>query len=230
MRKILGLLIFIFLLFSGNCFAMQFSQPVKIGGIFIDQTGKQGVIVKNASYNDGDYYTKARKNNRNTYGKGIARFGNDKNALYVHYNYYTDFGRFYFGGKDKQNTIVSPNIVTIYDIFKIDTNEGITIYPLYRFYGPESEYIIIGRRADGKFVKYIDTKEITKRYFGWNMQGVSPATYVDLSVQGDILVMKYCYWNRVNKTTTGGRFIFKWDDNAQWFSVDRTVDNVRSGY
>ena len=42
--------------------------------------------------------------------------------------------------------------------------------------------------------------------------------------------MKYNYRNRANRTTTEGRFIFKWDDNAQWFSVNKTVDNVRSGY
>lgn len=165
MRKIWGLVLCMCFLFSGNGFAMQFSQPVEIGSVFVDQTGKQGILIKNASHNNGDYYTKARKNNRNTYGKGIAQFGNGEDALYVHYNYYTDFGKFYFGGKNKQNTIASPNIVTIYDIFRIYTNEGITLYPLHRFYGPESEYIIIGRRADGKFVKYINTEEITKRYF-----------------------------------------------------------------
>ena len=102
----------------------------------------------------------------------------------------------------------------------------VTIYILSKIYGPEFDYLIIGKRADGKFVKYIDTREITKRYFGWNMQGASTAMYKDLNVQGDTLVMKYHDW----KTATEGRFIFKWDDNAQWFSVDRTVDNVRSGY
>ena len=216
MRKILGLMMFVCLLFSGNCFAMQFSQPVEIGSVFVDQTGKQGILIKNASHNNGDYYTKARKNNRNTYGKGIAQFGNGEDALYVHYNYYTDFGKFYFGGKNKQNTIASPNIVTIYDIFKIDTNAGITLYPLHRFYGPESEYIIIGRRADGKFVKYINTEEITKRYFGEK----SYVIYKNVSAQGDTLSIDYYH------SGARGKFYFKWDDNAQWFSVKQGSEKM----
>ncbi|WP_407378431.1 hypothetical protein [Megamonas funiformis] len=220
MRKILGLFIFICLIFSGICFAMQFSQPVKIGGI---STPKGGVSIVNASYNDGNYWRKYDKNNTKSYEKGIAGFGNGKDIIYVHYNYNVYEG-FYFGGKDKNNTIKDD--FPCYDIYKMNTNENITIYILSKIYGPEFDYLIIGKRADGKFVKYIDTREITKRYFGWNMQGASTAMYKDLNVQGDTLVMKYHDW----KTATEGKFIFKWDDNAQWFSVDRTVDKVRSGY
>ena len=211
MKQIWGLVLCVCMLFSGSCFAMQFSQPVKVGGICVDQTGKQGILIENASYNDGDYYTKARKDNRSTYGKGVARFGNGEDALYVHYNYYTDFGKFYFGGEDKQNTIIPPNVLTIYDIFRINTDEGITIYPLYKFYGPESEYIIIGRRADGKFIKYIDTEELTRRYFGTD----SYIIYRNLSTKGDTLIIEY-YQSGVS-----GTFYFKWDDKAQWFSVDK---------
>lgn len=216
MQKVFGLILCVCLLFSGNCRAMQFSQAVEIGSVFVDQTGKQGILIKNASHNNGDYYTKARKNNRNTYGKGIAQFGNDEDALYVHYNYYTDFGKFYFGGKNKKNTIASPNIVTIYDIFRIDTDEGITLYPLHRFYGPESEYIIIGRRTDGRFVKYINTEEITKRYFGEK----SYVIYKNVSTQGDTLIIDYYH------SGARGKFYFKWDDNAQWFSVKQGSEKV----
>ena len=55
-------------------------------------------------------------------------------------------------------------IFPCYDIYKMNTNENITIYILSKIYGPEFDYLIIGKRADGKFVKYIDTREITKRY------------------------------------------------------------------
>ena len=223
MRNFFGLILCVCLLFSGNCFAMQFSQPVEIGGISVMQAGGGGVCVDEADYNDGKFYTKYKKDNTRGYGEGIAGFGKGKDIIYVHYDYNVYEG-FYFGGKDKNNTIKDD--FPCYDIYKINTNEGITIYPLYKSYGPEFDYLIIGKRADGKFVKYIDTREITKRYFGWNMHGASPTMYKDLSVQGDTLVMKYHDW----KTATEGRFIFKWDDNAQWFSVDRTVDNVRSGY
>lgn len=224
MWKFLGMILCMCFLFSGNCFAMQFSQPVKIGGICVDQSSKQGVLIENASYNNGDYYIKAKKDNRSTYGKGMARFGNGEDALYVHYNYYTDFGKFYFGGKDKQNTIVPPNVLTIYDIFRINTDKKITIYPLRKFYSAESDYIIIGRRADGKFVKYIDTREITKRYFSWDGTGASSVTYHDLYTQGNTLIMKYQRYGY--KQLIEGTFYFKWDDNAQWFGVEQGTETV----
>lgn len=46
MRKIWGLVLCMCFLFSGNGFAMQFSQPVEIGSVFVDQTGKQGILIK----------------------------------------------------------------------------------------------------------------------------------------------------------------------------------------
>lgn len=225
MRRFLGLMMFICLLFSGNCFAMQFSQPIEIGEAGIMQAGGGGVYIDGADYNSGKFYTKYRKDNTRGYEKGMARFGNEQDALYIHYSY----GKYLkFGGQDINNTI-EDNFPS-HDIYKINTNENIVIYPLVKIYGPEFDYLIIGRRADGRFIKYIDTREITKRYFGWNKYGASPATYMDLTVQGDTLIMKYHYRNRANRTITEGRFIFKWDDNAQWFGIDKTVDNVRSGY
>ena len=206
---------------------MQFSQPGEIGGIGVMQASGGGIYVDGADYNNGKFYTKYRKDNTRGYEEGIAGFGKGKDIIYVHYDYNV-YEEFYFGGKDKNNTIKDD--FPCYDIYKMNTNENITIYILSKIYGPEFDYLIIGKRADGKFVKYIDTREITKRYFGWDIYGASPAIYADLSVQGDTLVMKYNYRNRVNRTITEGRFIFKWDDKAQWFSVDKTVDHVRSGY
>ena len=102
MRRFLGLVICICLLFSGNCFAMQFSQPIEIGQIGTIQVGG-GISVKNAFYNNGSQYN--RKNDPDRYGKGIAGFGEKDNALYVHYDYYNARDTFYFGDKNKNNTI-----------------------------------------------------------------------------------------------------------------------------
>ena len=56
MRRFLGLMMFICLLFSGNCFAMQFSQPVQIGafGQFPNQgfTFYYGTIINSGVYFD----------------------------------------------------------------------------------------------------------------------------------------------------------------------------------
>ncbi len=219
MRKILGLMMFVCLLFSGNCFAMQFSQPIEIGQIGTIQVGG-GISVKNAFYNNGSQYN--RKNDPDRYGKGIAGFGEKDNALYVHYDYYNARDTFYFGDKNKNNTIKDNFLY--FQLYKINTNEGITIYPLYKSYGPEFDYLIIGRRADGRFVKYIDTREITKRYFGWNGESASPVMYRNLSVQNDTLTMEYQRYG--NKQRIQGKFYFKWDDKAQWFGIKQGSEKV----
>lgn len=216
MKKLFALVLGICFLLSGNCFAMQFSQPIKIGGTGYRQAGGLGVDLRNATYNDGNYYDKYHKG----YKKGLARFGNGKNALYLHYNIGSDFR---FGDKDISNTIV--NDYNIIEIYQINSDEQLILYPLYNTYGSELNYIIIGRRADGRFVKYIDTNEITKRYFGWNGENVSPVIYRDLSTKGDTLIIEYRRHYSVNGIAKGN-FYFKWDENAQWFSVAQGEEQI----
>lgn len=216
MWKFWNLVLGIYFLLSENCFAMQFSQPIEIGKIF---TPTGGVKMVNASYNKGSYWREFDKNNTKSYEKGIARFDKGQEAIYVHYDLY---GAFYFGGEDKNNTI-EDNFLS-YDIYKINTNEGIIIYPLYKSYGPEANYLIIGKRADGRFVKYIDTNELSQRYFGWNGKSISPIIYPKLYTQNDILVIEYQRYG--NKQLIKGKFYFKWDDNAQWFGVKQGSEKV----
>lgn len=219
MKQFFGLVLSMCLLFSGNCFAMQFSQPIEIGQIGVIQVGG-GILVDNAFYNNGSRYNK--KNDTDRYGKGIAGFGEKNNALYVHYDYYNERDIFYFGDKDKNNTIEDKFLH--FKLYKINTNEGITIYLLYKSYGSEANYLIIGKRADGRFVKYIDTNELSQRYFGWNGKSISPIIYPKLYTQNDILVIEYQRYG--NKQLIKGKFYFKWDDNAQWFGVKQGSEKV----
>lgn len=216
MWKIWSLVLCICFLLSGNCFAMQFSQPIEIGQIGTILVGG-GVSVKSAFYNNGSQYNK--KNDPDRYGKGIAGFGEKNNALYVRYDYYNERDIFYFGDKDKNNTIEDKFLH--FKLYEINTNEGINIYLLYKSYGPEADYLIIGKKDDGRFIKYIDTKEITRRYFGWDGTGVSPIVYLDIYTQGNTLIVPY-YHLRNNKSR--GEFRFKWDDKAQWFGVEQIIN------
>lgn len=219
MWKFLEMILCMCFLFSGNCFAMEFSQPVEIGKLGIMQAGGGGVYVEGADYNSGKFYTKYRRDNTHGYEKGVARFGNEEDALYVHYSY-GEYLR--LGGKDIKNTI-DDNIL-ISTIYRIKSDEGITLYSIYKTYGPEADYFIIGRRADGRFIKYIDTEEITKRYFGWDGIGASPIVYLDMYTQDDTLVIEYQRYG--NKQFIKGTFYFKWDDNAQWFGVEQGTETV----
>ena len=222
MKKFLGLWIMLMIMMiASNCLAMTFSQPVEIGWIGWSQRGG-GFSCKNFFYNDGDYYI---KNNKNTYGKGIAGFGNNNsNALYVHYDYYevekSHNGTVYLGGKNLNNTV--PIIILNDWIYEIDSDSGLTIYAIRFFYGPDSEFTIIGKQNDGKFVKYVDTQEISKKYFGIDTRGgASPIWYNIPKSKEDTIIIQYS--NGKNPKISIGEFRFKWDESAQWFGVEHII-------
>lgn len=207
------------LLITTNCaLAMSFSQPLKIGWIGISQKDG-GFACRNASSNNGDYYTVYNKNNKFSYGKGTAKFGKDKDALYVFYDVYTDNDIIRIGGADRKNTVT---ISILNDwIYKIESDDGITLYPIRFWYGPESDWRIIGTQKNGKYVKYVDTVEITEKYFGFDIRnGPSPVLYDIPICKGDTIIIKYKGHTSKNNI---GEFRFKWDNNAQWFSVEQVV-------
>lgn len=225
MKKILGILSALLMttVFQTSCYAIQFSQPQDVGEFGLLQSGVfgGGIGFTNATVK-GSFFTKYNKNNNRSYGKGVARFGSGEDALYVHCDVYDTSltSSTYVGSKDSRNSFAVSDVGQ--KISKIATDEGITIYPLFMEYGPESEWTIIGRQKDGKFVKYIDTREITKRYFGWNLMGASPVEYRKMEVRGNTIILYYLQhlqnrdWNKFD-----GEFRFKWDDKAQWFGVEQ---------
>lgn len=215
MRKFL-IIVMALILITTNCSAMTFSQPVEIGQAGCpDQAPYAGVVIKGASANNGNYWTKddpnPRKGNMKTYGKGIARWGNGLDALYCRYNYETR--SIEYGGQN--NYIVNLGSSMRY-ISKIQTDEGTTLYSL--FYGFHySDVVIIGKRKDGKWVKYIDTSIIDEQYFGKNLFYMDRPNYKKIIAEGDTIILKY----KIFKTKSEGEFRFKWNDKAQWFSVEQ---------
>lgn len=218
-KRVLGLIIGICMLAGSSSFAMQFSPVEKIGEMTYSQGGHHsggGLILKNTTYNTGDYYTAYHADNTYSYGKGIATFGDGEDAMYVHYDMYTHTP-VAIGGKNIKNTFNWHFIIT--NISRIRSDEGITLYAIQNTYGPEFDYLILGRRADGIWVKYLDTREITDRYWSWNGQGAPPTAYRNLRTEGDTVIMEYRHWSDQEK----GEFRFRWDENAQWFGIEQIV-------
>lgn len=196
---------------SETCYAMQFFQPLKIGMINFKQDG--GICISGAIHNSVQFFPKIRRTyvKDDIFGneKGIARFGEGTDDLYLYYNTEKCLN---IGGNALNNTI-SGNILDsiIYQI-KYDKNDS-----LYSIYDMKADYIIIGRKINSynrQFVKYIDTKEITKRYFGKNRHVI----YKNLSTQDDIIIIDYYY------SGISGKFYFKWDDKAKWFNVEQVIN------
>lgn len=188
----------------------------------VHQAGKGagGISVENASSNNGDYFNKYpyNKGNNLTYGKGIARFGNGEDALYLHYDMYaTPNYTTNLGGKNINNTISMRIFCDV--VYKVTSDEGITLYPIRFIYSSDSIYNIIGRRKDGVWVKYIDADKISKTYFGKDASSIG-VIGDPLICQGDTLILKY---RKRRSRNAEGEFRFKWDEVAQWFSVEQVI-------
>ena len=88
MRRFMLLAVMIIgcIIYSGTVFAMKLYPMEEIGGIGISQAGGGGggMYVGNASANTGDYYRVYNKNNKISFGKGVAKFGNGEDALFIH--------------------------------------------------------------------------------------------------------------------------------------------------
>lgn len=218
-KKILSLLVLILLTISSNCFAITFSQPVKIGAIVYANMG--GFVFKQVSHNDGTLRNDRGSIQRKAYDHGVARFSEGSDALYLHYTAYknaNERGFSKFGASDIDNTI-NVNIM-IPEIFKITSNEGITLYAINDSYDLPEEftYTLIGRRKDGKWVKYFDTNDITAKYFGksgyWLKNFIVNGDNISIYYE---LYSKGYYRNPIGR----GEFRFKWDDKAQWFGVEQ---------
>ena len=209
------------MIYSGTVFAMQFYQMEKIGSIGVSQRNG-GIRIDNFIYNSGKYFNKYDKNNTTSYDKGFAKFGKGDEALYIYYNsYQKEPSRMRVGTEDVNNTIV---MNMLWDsLFRVKASNGKVFYCINFAYGPDSQWCIVGCHSNGKFVKYIDTEEISKRYFGitTTQTGAPFVIYNKLRCDGDTIFIEYTSAHRDEGIK--GEFRFKWDEAAQWFSIEQVA-------
>lgn len=206
-------------LLSENVSAMTFSQPVKIGEIgFPIQSPYHYLLVNGASYNSGTPFKDY--NNKLTYKEGIAVFGNGEDKLFCEYSLNKESKFIKFGGQN--NYIVSLDCY-YRRIYKIATNEGLTLYSIEQTSGSE-RINIIGRLKDGKWFSYVDSDVLTDKYFN-GLQSYKHTDGVHYNMpkfDNDTIIIPYKY--QLNfKIAYDGELRFKWDDKAQWFSVENVV-------
>ncbi len=201
---------------------MNFSQPVKIGCIgHYFQSPYEGLPIGGESYNSGKPHTeRSGLGNAKTYEVGIARFGNDSDALYCYYNYQDDSIK--FGGKD--NHVLSTG-KGYSEIYKIDSDEGLTLYVIdtTRFGG----FNIVGRQKNGDWFSYVDGKLITDKFFNGKMayNAIGGVLYGKVKVKDDTIIIPYWYQLDEGIEQYKGELRFKWDDAAQCFDIEKIVYN-----
>ena len=196
--KIAGLML-VPLFLSLPCFAMQFSQPVELGSSFFGHYNTTGHQIEGATKINVTRYLHPVKKAYLGFDKGYATF--DGGKLYVHYEGGSQ-PLVRIGASDKSNTIQIP----CGGIYKINTDQGITLYFLNGDgYGYPS-YRLIGKRADGRFVKYVESEAIDKAY------GIrSGEHWYTFDVNKDSIIVHY-------KELPNFNVKLQWDEAAKWFS------------
>lgn len=186
---------------AASCFAMQFSQPVKIGGSVFSYNMGGGHTIEGATKINASKYYNPYRNRYTGYDKGYATF--DSGNLYLHY----DGGNknlVRIGAADKKNTVQAP----VGGIYKINTDQGITLY----FLTGDNEgcaFTLVGKRADGRFVKYVDGDAVYQSLYG--NQGA--AYWCTLDVTQNSIIVHYRGSDLNVK--------LQWDEAAKWFSYAR---------
>ena len=196
---------------AASCFAMQFSQPVKVGVSFCDPYNGYGHQIEGATEIKAKKYFHPVKKAYLGYDKGYATF--DGGKLYVYYDGANNF-TVRIGASDRANTVQTECGAGA--ISKINTDQGITFYffngvDAYGERGQYPSYELIGKRADGRFVKYVEGVAIDKAY------GISQGydqTYYTIDVKKDSIIVHYRSLDNVN-------IKLQWDEAAKWFSYAR---------
>lgn len=212
------------MMFCGNAFAMQFEQPEKIGDVGGVPT--VGFIIRGTSTNSGTLNVRGKFK---VYDKGVATFGRGDDELYFYYDCTKKDKTSnlpQFGGKSKANLVaVRANEGENCSVSRLPNDSNITMY-LLKNTGPvagTTNYILLGKRGDGIFVKYIDMELVLKQYFGKEHFGMKGPWFNNCYVQGDTVVIEYQLFAFKQGYYKGGEFRFKWDEAAQWFGVEQVV-------
>lgn len=217
MRFLCGVIISM-MLFANTAAAMTFSQPVKIGGaVRWNQTG--GFMVIDATDNIVEEVF-LRNGKAHNFARGVAKFGNETNAVYEHYDTSMNFDTVKVGDSDKNNTI-SISATTNSIIYEIVNDSRLDFYMIKTGYDIHEDdgYIILGRNLNGRFVKYFDTYEIRKNFFG----DYTSVAFGDIKFKGDTIIIIYEKQTSNYRYARIGEFRFKWDDAAQWFGVEQVI-------
>lgn len=201
---------------AASCFAMQFSQPVKIGASSCNHNMGGGHYIEGATKINASQYYNTSKKRYTGYDKGYATF--DGGNLYIHYDGAT-VGKVRVGASDKSNTIQT----TCGPIYRINTDRGITLYLL----PGEDEgiaFTLIGKREDGRYVKYVDGDAIYRTYYNQYYSFLNT-----FEVKGDSIIVRYGISDAINNIP---ELIvkLKWDEAAKWFSYERIDSTQKQNY
>lgn len=217
--KVFVLVLSILAVCMGNALAMKFFQPEELGYISFYMAQNGGAYFQGESNVNGKYRRSSNGADREYYGQGIVKYGSGRYAIYIHYDttepYYCNAR---VGSKDISNTVEV--FVQSDTVKRIKTDAGITLYVFDYAHSFQRFYTIVGMTPSGKFVKYIDAREIASRYYG---EGAKRSIqFHNMMCSGDTIIIPYAFYYGTYIENIG-EFRFKWDENAQWFGIEQVL-------
>ena len=206
MKKFFSVIVLaIIFLLAENCSAMTFSKSVKLGSV--GQYGPYGVQISGATSIKSGSFNKEYK----TYMQGSAIFGK---SLNFYFDFQNDISKF---GSNEANAISIYALEGATDIYQVQNDKNIEMYIFVTETGGGGSTKVVGQK-DGKFFIYFDTNKVMQNYFG-RARDVYLSHY---KLQGDAIVFDITSYDaNLKKTVKGGELRFKWDDKANWFSVEK---------
>ena len=180
---------------------MKFSQPVKLGVV----TGSDASLIMD------------KIEGGTSIADGVIKFGSGDDAIYFHQQ--ESSPKYLYGGRNLQNTFP---FLSAYgcDFTQIKADKNLTLYMIHEWqfdiFG--ETYVLLGRLSDGSFVKYFDSRDLRKNFFDQVSNRNYAPYFSGWRLDGDTVVLEYKRYSG-----NGGEFRFKWDDAAQWFSVEQII-------
>lgn len=236
MKKI-TIYFFLFMLITLNhTSAMKFNAPSIISGNIEWKTSYPlGFSFSSDSKIKGEYFTILDKYNTSTYANGIAYFANDSEGLYAHFDItHKSDGMFTqgmntpyigFGTKNGERVYNFKSIEKINQIHKITTDSGVTLYMIQATQSNlknDFDFMLLGKRNDGKLVRYFLMSEVLDNYLG---KLAEERAYIKRwrLVGNNSVEVEYDKAASYQNFRPAGKFVFNWDTEAQWFSVKHIV-------
>lgn len=213
MKKIILLFTLLLMSLSSISFASstQFNQPVYIGWYANTRAGGPSPAI--AEGYDSKTYDSF------TFGRGTEALTFKFENRYYNGRAASSISKGVFIGKN----FITKRIIACPEIYKITDNKGRVFYLAKGITSsPEQVFLLMGKCA-GSYYNAIQISDLQKYCPDIEFMDHDGAPHLEnpYIVGNEIrLPYKRSYWKSGNKT---GEFIFKWNDEVQWFSIQHIV-------
>lgn len=209
MKKVSFLIVCLGLFLCTVAFASstQFNQPLYLGWYANTKAGGPSPAIAKG-------YT-SKTNDSFTFGRGTEALTFKFENHYYNGRAASSISKGVFIGKN----LITKSIIACPEIYKITDNNGRVFYLAKGITsGPEQVFLLMGKCA-GSYYNVIRTVDLKAYCDDIEFMDHAGAPHLgDVFVQGDEIRLPY-FRDKVK----AGKFVFKWNDEVQWFGIQHIV-------